>query len=309
MVMENNKYSSGKIYRIWNLLNDKIYVGSTVQPLYKRMIGHRSDAGKDICKNVKLYEEMRTLGPEHFRIELIELYSCNTKDELTRREGEVIRELKPVLNMQIAGRTTKEWCVEHKEHLEEKRKEYFAKHKDHLIQRQKAYNEANKEHFAEYKKQWYETNRERIKAKFKDMYDENPEIYREKAKQYRKDNPELMKQKDKERYERHNEKTLAQQKQFRLDNLELVKQRERDTYERNKHKYVEKFKQYREAHKDKIKEYSKQYRETNKEQLAAKEKERYTCSICGSCIRKKEKPAHERTNKHLQALEANKVEP
>ena len=50
--------------------------------------------------------------------------------------------------------------------------------------------------------------------------------------------------------------------------------------------------------------YSKIYREIHKDRLAEQQKEKYICAICGSCIRKKEKPFHEKTKKHLQALEA-----
>ena len=71
-VAEVNKYTNGKIYRIWNMMNDRFYVGSTIQPLHKRMIGHRCDAGKPQCSKVKLYTDMNTLGYEHFKIELIE---------------------------------------------------------------------------------------------------------------------------------------------------------------------------------------------------------------------------------------------
>ena len=35
-------------------------------------------------------------------------YSCDNVAQLRKREGEIIRELKPVLNKQIAGRTEKE---------------------------------------------------------------------------------------------------------------------------------------------------------------------------------------------------------
>ena len=93
-----------------------------------------------------------------------------------------------------------------------------------------------------------------------------------------------------------------------MNNPELVKQKRKGEYERNKHKYVERNKQYREEHKDMLKEYSKIYREIHKDRLVKYEKAKYTCSVCGSCIRKKEKPSHEKTKKHLQALEATTVD-
>ena len=219
-VAEVNKYTNGKIYRIWNMMNDRFYVGSTIQPLHKRMIGHRCDAGKQQCSKVKLYADMNTLGYEHFKIELIEYYPCNSRDELIRREGEIIRELKPELNMQIAGRTSKEWFMENKDILKEKQREYVAQNKTQIRQRRQEYAAKNAERICNYKKQWYEANKERIRTEFKKQYNENPEKHRERARQYHKDHPELMKLKNKEYYERNREKTIEQQKQYYLEKTE-----------------------------------------------------------------------------------------
>ena len=46
---------------------------------------------------------MNELGLDNFYIELIENYSCNNREELSKREGEIIREYKPDLNKHIAG--------------------------------------------------------------------------------------------------------------------------------------------------------------------------------------------------------------
>ena len=48
-------------------------------------------------------------GVENFFIELIEKCPCNDIDELRRTEGKYTRELKPSLNILIAGRTNKEY--------------------------------------------------------------------------------------------------------------------------------------------------------------------------------------------------------
>ena len=37
----NNKYHNGKIYTIRSPHTDKYYIGSTTQPLHKRLYGHR----------------------------------------------------------------------------------------------------------------------------------------------------------------------------------------------------------------------------------------------------------------------------
>ena len=57
-------------------------------------------------------------------MELHELYPCNTKQELNRREGEVIREI-GTLNKYIAGRTKKEYYQElYRERCKERYREY-----------------------------------------------------------------------------------------------------------------------------------------------------------------------------------------
>ena len=49
--MTDNKYANGKIYKITDIGYNKCYIGSTIQPLCKRMLGHRQD--------YKLFKEQR----------------------------------------------------------------------------------------------------------------------------------------------------------------------------------------------------------------------------------------------------------
>ena len=58
--------------------------------------------------NMHLHQKMRSIGQDKFCIELIKKRECSCKEELRKSEGEKIRELKPVLNQRIEGRTTKE---------------------------------------------------------------------------------------------------------------------------------------------------------------------------------------------------------
>ena len=130
-------YQEGKIYKIYNTINDDIYIGSTTQKICERMRCHRSNYKyKDKFKNlvnVKLYEAMDEYGVGNFFIELIEKYPCNDKDELRRSEGKYIRELKPSLNMVIAGRTHKEWREDNRETLLHSKKEYYEKTKNTIV--------------------------------------------------------------------------------------------------------------------------------------------------------------------------------
>ena len=81
-------YSFGKIYTI-RCRSDKnlVYVGSTIQSLAVRWGGHKRSM---ICCNSMVYRHMREKGVKEFFIELYELYPCSSKEELRKREGEVI---------------------------------------------------------------------------------------------------------------------------------------------------------------------------------------------------------------------------
>jgi hypothetical protein len=97
------------IYSIRCKTNDNvIQIGSTKQTLNKRWICHKAACKK---KNTPLYKYIRENGGiENFYIELYEEIKNCTKQELEKREGEIMRELKKipnmvVLNHNIAGNT------------------------------------------------------------------------------------------------------------------------------------------------------------------------------------------------------------
>ena len=120
-----NKYKNGKIYTIWNTMTDDIYVGSTCQTLCKRMTTHRDNRNQPKCINRKLYKLMNEVGVDKFKIELIELFPCGSKDELRKREGFHIRQIGN-LNMVIEDRTAKEYRETHQEQI----KEYMEKYRE-----------------------------------------------------------------------------------------------------------------------------------------------------------------------------------
>ena len=125
-------YQDGKIYKIYNTINDDIYIGSTTQKLCERMRNHRNDHKSKLHFNFPIYKAFREHGVENFFIELIEKCPCNDKDELMKTEGNYIRTLKSSLNARIAGRTDKE---------------YYGDNRDILLQKQREYNENNREKY------------------------------------------------------------------------------------------------------------------------------------------------------------------
>lgn len=85
-------YQLSKVYTIRSPSTDKFYLGTTVKTLSGRFSGHKSNykfflQGKYKC-NVSSYEIIK-LGDAY--IELLESYPCNSKEELLKREGELLR--------------------------------------------------------------------------------------------------------------------------------------------------------------------------------------------------------------------------
>ena len=75
-----NRYHNGKIYKLVNSVNDKIYIGSTALPLTKRLSTHKADARYKPERRV--YTELNTVGWANVRIIQIEEFKCETKNEL-----------------------------------------------------------------------------------------------------------------------------------------------------------------------------------------------------------------------------------
>ena len=79
-----SNYKNGKVYKLVNNIDNLIYIGSTTCRLSTRMALHRDRAKKNYNANV--YQHKRKLGINNFKIVLIEYCSCNSKDELLKRE-------------------------------------------------------------------------------------------------------------------------------------------------------------------------------------------------------------------------------
>ena len=167
----SRNYQNGKIYCIRNNIDDDIYVGSTTQPLSKRMAWHRDGMKHNKKKHLKIYQKMNEQGYDQFYIELIEEYQCDNVEQLRRREGEIIRQLKPALNKEIAGRTIKEWYEDNREKKIEQTRQYKDENKDWFKEYCKTYAEINKERISHYQKEWYEENKNRINTRRFERFD------------------------------------------------------------------------------------------------------------------------------------------
>jgi len=150
-------YSKGKIYTIRCRTDETlIYVGSTIQPLSVRIGGHKIKS-RDIKHQNRLIYKTINNNWDDWYIELYEEYSCENKEQLCKREGEIIREI-GTLNTRIEGRTLKE---------------YTEDNKDDISIKQKAYRENNKDKSRKYFKERYEQNKDEILEYYKERYGQN----------------------------------------------------------------------------------------------------------------------------------------
>ena len=136
-------YANGRIYKIEPICEhdeNEVYYGSTCQLLCKRMDKHRS-AYKCWLNNkygkAYVFELFEKYGVENCNIYLVELYPCETKEELLSREGYYIKN-NMCVNKYVAGN---QLAVGIKEYHQI----YRDQHKDKNIEYCKIYRENNKQ--------------------------------------------------------------------------------------------------------------------------------------------------------------------
>ena len=88
-------FLNSKVYKLINSIDNKIYVGSTTQPLSKRLADHKTSAKYNRCP---VHKHLNAIGWDTVRIILIETVICYNRDQLNQREQYYIDLLKPSLN-------------------------------------------------------------------------------------------------------------------------------------------------------------------------------------------------------------------
>ena len=141
------EFQHGKIYTIRSFQTDKFYIGSTNhKTLSQRLSKHKGNYREWLKDKDNSYiTSFEILKYDDCYIELLELYPCNLKAELHKREGELIRLHKDSLvNMCIPCRTVKEYNKDNREIIAKKSK-----------QRKKIYRVENKQKIKNHKTQQY----------------------------------------------------------------------------------------------------------------------------------------------------------
>lgn len=108
-------YQNGKIYKIVCLNTGLIYVGSTTQPLCKRLASHKTKTNSTNSKKI--------IEGGNFIIVLIENFACNSVEELHKREYEIIESTvcvnRKLLSEEERKNYHKKWRADHAEYHKE----------------------------------------------------------------------------------------------------------------------------------------------------------------------------------------------
>jgi hypothetical protein len=134
-------YSNGKVYmiepKVEMLDEGDIYIGSTCKEyLSQRMDTHRQayrqkqNGGK--VGNTTSHTLFDKYSIDNCKITLLEVCSCNSRDELIARESHYIRTMKCV-NMIVPDRTRDEWKDDNREQYIISRKEYRETNKEKIF--------------------------------------------------------------------------------------------------------------------------------------------------------------------------------
>lgn len=79
------------IYIVTNDVNDKVYIGQTTNTLENRFAGHCS------CKGSSLYQPIKEIGREHFKISVLDDSATNL-DELLKLEQHYVEKYDSIEN-------------------------------------------------------------------------------------------------------------------------------------------------------------------------------------------------------------------
>ena len=156
-------YSNGKIYKIVNDIDDKIYVGSTTQTLNKRFNRHKSKSKQSQDRTI--YKHFNIIGWDHVTIKLIENYVCSCKYELEKRERYWIDTLNSSLNIIVPTRTQKEHYELNKDRILTYNRNYRLANIEKCKKRDRDYYIKNKQRILDRDKRYYLSKRDELATK------------------------------------------------------------------------------------------------------------------------------------------------
>jgi hypothetical protein len=99
------------------------------------------------------------------------------------------------------------------------------------------------------------------------------------------------------------EQILETKKEYYSKNIDKIKEQKKEYYKQNQEQKKELVKSYYKQNADQIKEYQKEYRRKNADALKEGYSKEHMCPVCWGTYTGWSKLRHERTQKHIKAIE------
>jgi len=178
---------TGYIYKIVCNNTNKVYYGSTTQPVCRRIATHKAKFKSYENGTHHYVSSFEIIGGGNYQYFTVEKLEFEDKFELTNKEKEYIKN-NECINKIVPNRQYKEYYQDNKEKQINKSKEYREANKDKIKQwreqnkdKLKEYNQIHKDKLKEQNKEWREQNKDKIKQYKKEYYQDN----KDKLKQLR----------------------------------------------------------------------------------------------------------------------------
>lgn len=191
------------IYKIYNLINKKFYIGSSIN-VKKRWREHKRDLNKNKHHSKHLQRAWNKYGKDNFRFELLEI--VDDKDILLEREQyylDITKSYKKSIgyNMSptagsVSGYKRSKEAIEKTAKANTKHNTIEEKLLASRISHIKSYNkklEIDPDFQKEYNKEYYNKNKERELQRAKDWKKKNTDKTRSYLQQWRKNNSDRVK--------------------------------------------------------------------------------------------------------------------
>lgn len=146
----------GYIYRISG--GGKFYIGSTTQPIKKRLKNHKSKSKESHRKNTPIYEHFNNIGWSNVTIEVIQQIEFEEKIKLLEVEKEIINQYKNDANCLNKSRPFIT-CNEKKESDKKYYKLNYLQNKEREKERLRKWREENHDKYLEQAKRYRDKNK------------------------------------------------------------------------------------------------------------------------------------------------------
>lgn len=192
------------IYKITNLVNNKVYIGQSIN-IEKRWANEKSNSKRKNGK--KLSEAFTQYGIENFSFEILE--EC-PQEKLNEKEKYYISFYNSVedgYNTTLGGSTGK-YRIDTEEHSKKIRKQYRILNKEKIKLKNKEWEIKHKKERLLYKKQYHLKNSEKEKQYRK----ENKEVFYKRTEEWKKNNKEKVLLTAKKNYKKHSKEKIEKSK-------------------------------------------------------------------------------------------------